>query len=212
MAAARGEFNGRHDSIPGGRAPAAALLYNRAPGHTPRGRVRLHRNVENMNIAKDHVVVFHYRLRDEAGQLLEESHGGKPSAYLHGHGGLIAGLERAMSGRAKGDQFSVTVPPAEAYGERFGDARQRIAMKHVLTRGKLRPGQVIAVSTERGPRQVTVVKPGKFTVDIDTHHPLAGRTLSFEIEIVDVREATAEERAHGHAHSRTATTRTETAR
>ena len=105
-----------------------------------------------------------------------------------------------MGGRAAGDSFEVTLAPAEAYGERQADAVQRVQRKYVRTRGKLAPGQVIEVGTDRGPRQVVVVKAGKFVVDVDTNHPLAGRTLTFAIDVVEVREATAEEKAHGHAH------------
>ncbi|MEX2482685.1 MAG: peptidylprolyl isomerase [Gammaproteobacteria bacterium] len=153
-----------------------------------------------MNIAKDCVVSFHYRLSDESGTPIEDSHAGDPTLYLHGHGGIIPGLEQAMAGRAPGDAFAATIPPEAAYGPRHGGATQRVPMKHVLTRGKLRTGQMIAINSEDGPRQVTVVKAGKFVVDVDTHHPLAGRTLTFSIDIVDVRHATAEELAHGHAH------------
>jgi FKBP-type peptidyl-prolyl cis-trans isomerase SlyD len=152
-----------------------------------------------MNIEKDRVVSFLYVLRDADGAEIERS-GEEPMLYLHGHEGIVPGLEAAMSGRAPGDRFTATLTPEEGYGPRHDDALQRIPMKAVMTRGKLRPGQLIAVNTGHGPRQVTVVKPGKFVVDVDVNHPLAGRTLTFEVEIVDVREASSEEKAHGHAH------------
>jgi len=153
-----------------------------------------------MSITKDHVVTFHYLLTDERGTLIEDSHAGEPLVYLHGHAGIIPGLEQAMAGRAAGESFSATIPPEQAYGVRHDASTHRVQMKHVITQGKLHPGQVIVVNTDQGPRQVTVVKAGKFVVDVDTQHPLAGRTLTFAIDIVDVRDATAEERAHGHAH------------
>ncbi|MCB1746811.1 MAG: peptidylprolyl isomerase [Gammaproteobacteria bacterium] len=153
-----------------------------------------------MNIEKDRVVSFHYVLRDAEGAEVERSGPDEPMLYLHGHEGIVPGLEAAMSGRAAGDRFTVTLSAEEGYGPRHADALQRIPMKAVMTRGKLKPGQVIAVNTEHGPRQVTVVKAGKFVVDVDVNHPLAGRALSFEVEIVDVREASAEEKAHRHAH------------
>lgn len=153
-----------------------------------------------MNIANDVVVTFHYRLSDADGNALEDSHAGDPLSYLHGHGGIIPGLERALEGRAAGDSFEVTLAPHEAYGERRTDAMQRVQRKYVITKGKLVPGQVVAVGTDRGPRQVVVVKAGRFVVDVDTNHPLAGRSLTFAVDVVGVREATAEEKAHGHAH------------
>lgn len=153
-----------------------------------------------MRVENNCVVNFHYRLTNAAGELLEDSHANEPMTYLHGHGNIVPGLEREMAGRAAGEQFTATVTPADAYGERRADAVQRIPMKAVMTRGKLTAGMTVAVNTEHGPRHVQVIKPGKFTVDVDTNHPLAGVTLTFAVEIVDVRAASDEERAHGHAH------------
>ena len=153
-----------------------------------------------MNIAKDSVVQFNYNLKDDQGNDIETTTGGEPMAYLHGHGNIIPGLEQALEGKAVGDKFSVTVGPAQAYGERKENAQQRIPLKHLKGARKWKPGMMAVVETEQGYRQVTVVKVGKFNADVDTNHPLAGKTLVFDIDVVDVREATAEEKAHGHAH------------
>jgi len=157
-----------------------------------------------MQIAKNHVVTFHYYLKNEQGEELETSRSGEPMAYLHGHGNIIAGLESGMAGRAVDDVFSITVKPADAYGERRENAVQRVPVKHLLQekkgRMKLKPGMVVSINTEDGPRQVVVVKAGKFNVDVDNNHPLAGKTLTFDVEIISIREATADEIAHGHAH------------
>ena len=152
-----------------------------------------------MPIEKDSVVTFHYRL-SVGEQQVEDSHEGEPLSYLHGHGNIIPGLESEMAGKAAGDSFSATIPPELAYGLRRDDAVARVQMKHVLTKGRLEPGQPIMVNTENGPRQVRVVKPGKFVVDVDANHPMAGATLNFAIEIVDVRAASEEELAHEHVH------------
>ena len=77
---------------------------------------------------------------------------------------------------------------------------QRVPLKHLTSRGKLEPGQVVAVNTNQGQRAARVVKVGHFNVDLDLNHPLAGKTLVFDVEIIDVRAATAEELQHGHAH------------
>jgi FKBP-type peptidyl-prolyl cis-trans isomerase SlyD len=153
-----------------------------------------------MLIENDCVVTFHYRLSDVAGEVIEDSHGAQAMAYLHGHGNIIEGLERALAGRVAGDSFSITLPPEQAYGLRRDDAVRRIPKKAVLTKGKLVAGQSIMVNSQHGPRQVRVVKPGKFMVDVDMNHPLAGVTLSFAVEVEAVRAATAEELAHGHVH------------
>lgn len=153
-----------------------------------------------MNIAKDCVVAFHYRLSEEGGAELETSRDGDSSLYLHGHKNILPALEAVFEGKTSGDTFSVTLTPEQAYGFRHEGSTQRIPIKHLAGKIKPRPGMVVSVSTEQGLRQVTVIKVGKFNVDVDTNHPLAGKTLTFDIEITDVREASAEEKAHGHAH------------
>lgn len=158
------------------------------------------RDSDTMKIAKNAVVQFNYRLKDEAGKPVEASDPEEPMAYLHGYGNIIAGLEKALENREAGERFSVTVPPGEAYGARQADAVQRVAIKHLRGARRWRPGMVAEVQTDHGPRQVQIVKVGKFMADVDTNHPLAGKTLEFEIEVVAVREATEEELAHGHAH------------
>ena len=152
-----------------------------------------------MKIEKNKVVSFHYKLSDE-GMQLESSHGEEPMLFLFGHGGLIPGLEDAMSGRQTGDTFSVTLPPEKAYGHRSNDAVQRVPIKQLGTKRKLKVGDVVAVNTSKGPLDVTIIKAGKFMADVDANHPLAGRTLTFDVDIVDVRDATDEELSHGHAH------------
>ncbi|TNF34746.1 MAG: peptidylprolyl isomerase [Gammaproteobacteria bacterium] len=156
-----------------------------------------------MPIEADNVVLFHYCLRDAQGQEIESSdRDGEPAAYLHGHKAIIPGLEAAMAGRASGDRFTVTVKAADAYGERHDGPTQRIPLKHVHLKGKQKPraGSVVWVETDQGPRQVTVVKAGQFMVEVDTNHPLAGQDITFDIEIIDVRDATQEELDHGHVH------------
>lgn len=153
-----------------------------------------------MEIAKNAVVLFHYKLRNAAGEELESSHGDDPSAYLHGFGNIIPGLESAMTGHRAGDSFSATVDPEQAYGLPQPGRVQRVPVKHLIFKGKLRPGLPVQINTERGRMPATVVKAGKFSADVDTNHPLAGQTLTFDVDVLEVREATAEERSHGHAH------------
>lgn len=153
-----------------------------------------------MQIADDKVVQFHYVLKDDQGQQLESSQGRDPLAYLHGHDNMMPGLENAMAGKAKGDSFSVTLAPADAYGERQDGLTQRVPVKHLQGAKKWAPGMVAVVNTDKGQRQVTIVKVGRFMADVDLNHPLAGQTLTFEVEIVDVRDASDDEIAHGHAH------------
>ncbi len=151
-------------------------------------------------IGDDSVVTFHYRLRDSEDSFSESSDGKPPVVYLHGRNSIVPGLELEMAGKKAGDKFTATVPPEQGYGLRDPDAVQRVPRKHLATRGDITAGQMVAVNTRQGPRSALVVKVGHFNVDLDLNHPLAGKTLLFDIEIVDVRDATQEELAHGHAH------------
>ena len=156
-----------------------------------------------MKIEKDRAVRFHYTLFDgvAAGQEepLETSKEREPLAILAGRGNIIPGLDKALEGREAGDTFSVDVPAAEAYGEKRDGLSQRIPKKHFGAQ-KLEPGMQVVLNTNFGPRAVTIQKVGMSVVDVDLNHPMAGRDLRFDIEIVDVREASPEEIEHGHVH------------
>lgn len=153
-----------------------------------------------MKISKDKVVSFHYTLSNAAGEIMESSRERDALDYLHGSGGIIKGLEEALEGRAAGESFQVTVAPADAYGEKKPANIQRVAAKHFQNAQSLKPGQVVGLQTNRGPVQVTIVKVGRFNVDVDANHPLAGQSLTFEVEVTGVRDASDEEKAHGHVH------------
>ena len=153
-----------------------------------------------MKITDNKVVQFHYTLKDEAGKEIENSYEGDPLAYLHGHNNMIVGVEKALTDKAAGDKFSTTLQPAEAYGERKEDAIQRVPVKHLQGAAKWKPGMTAVVETEQGQRQVTVIKAGRFMVTVDINPPLAGKVLTFDLEIIDVRDATSDEVEHGHAH------------
>ncbi len=152
-----------------------------------------------MLISKDTVVQLHYQLSDDNG-LLESSQGSDPLLYLHGHQNMLPAIEQALEGKSKGDKLELTLAPKDAYGERREDAIQSVQVKHLQGAKKWQPGMMAVVQTEHGPRQVKIVKVGMFKADVDTNHPLAGKTLQFSFEILDVRAASEEEIAHGHAH------------
>jgi FKBP-type peptidyl-prolyl cis-trans isomerase SlyD len=153
-----------------------------------------------LKIDADNVVTFHYTLKGEDGAEIETSVGKDPVIYMHGHANIVPGLEQEMTGRQGGDKFSATVAPEHAYGPHDPNAVQRVPIKHLATRGKILPGQMVGINTRQGVRHARAVKVGHFNVDVDLNHPLAGKTLVFDIEIVDVRAATKEELEHGHAH------------
>ncbi|HET6395652.1 MAG TPA: peptidylprolyl isomerase [Pseudoxanthomonas sp.] len=152
-----------------------------------------------MKIEKDRVVRFHYTVSEVGQPPLESSKEREPIAILIGHGNIIPGLEAAMQDRQAGDSFSVDVPAADAYGERREGLVQRIPKKH-FGETRLQPGMQVVLQTNFGPRAVTVQKVGLSVVDVDLNHPMAGKDLHFDVEIVEVREASAEEIEHGHVH------------
>lgn len=152
-----------------------------------------------MKIEKDRVVSFHYTVSEQGQEPLESSAGRDPLVILIGHGNIIPGLEKAMEGHEAGDKFEVDVPAVEAYGERREGLTQRVPKKH-FKGARLEPGMQTVLQTNFGPRAVTIQKIGMSVVDVDLNHPMAGKDLHFAIEIVAVREASAEEIEHGHVH------------
>jgi FKBP-type peptidyl-prolyl cis-trans isomerase SlyD len=152
-----------------------------------------------MKIENNRVVRFHYSVSEPGLPPVETSRGREPLAVLIGHGNIIPGLEAAMLGRSAGETFDATVGPDQAYGERRDDMVQRLPRKHVREK-RLQPGQQIVLDTRMGPRAVTVVKVGATVVDVDLNHPMAGKTLQFQVELVEVREAEPVEIEHGHVH------------
>jgi len=153
-----------------------------------------------MKIEKDRVVRFHYSVAEAGKDALESSkEAGQPIAVLFGRGQIIPGLEKAMEGHEAGDSFKAAVAAAEAYGERRDGLTQRIPKKHFGAQ-RLEAGMQVVLDTNHGPRAVVIQKVGMSVVDVDLNHPMAGKDLEFDIEIVDVRDATEEELAHGHVH------------
>ena len=165
-------------------------------------------NEDSVKVAAKTVVSFHYRMSEvdnegKFGDWVEDSFEAEPLFYLHGFGNIISGVESALEGMLVGDTAAVTLDPISAYGPRKDNATQRVPVKHLQfarpTR-KILPGMVAGVKTEKGMRNVVVVKAGKFSADVDFNHPLAGKTLHYELEIISVRQASAEEVAHRHVH------------
>lgn len=157
-----------------------------------------------MRAEKNSVVGFHYSVRDAAatGEPFDDSRKrGQPMWALLGHGQLVPGIEKALVGREAGDRFAIEIAPVDAYGEYQEGMLQRVPKKYFRDPKQLRPGMTTVLTTrDGGERLVTVQKVGMSTVDIDHNHPLAGKTLLFDIEVTSVRAAAPEEVAHGHAH------------
>ena len=154
-----------------------------------------------MEITNQKVVSIDYTLTGPDGQVLDTSQNRGPLTYLQGGGNIIPGLERQLEGKNIGDELKVTVPAADAYGERDERLVQPVPRDAFKDIEKIEPGMRFQASGPGGAQGVvTVVNVEPHRVTIDANHPLAGVPLTFDVKVVDVREPTAEERAHGHAH------------
>lgn len=154
-----------------------------------------------MQIADNAVVAIHYTLTDDAGTTLDTSRErNEPLAYLHGHGNIIPGLESALVGKQAGDKLNVTVTPEEGYGERHDALIQTVPREAFEGVDEVLPGMQFQAQTDAGPRLFTITEVEGDNVTVDGNHPLAGATLHFDVEITEVREASAEELSHGHVH------------
>lgn len=154
-----------------------------------------------MNITKNTVVTAQYVLKNDKGELLDESSAENPMAYLHGHGDVAKGLEDALEGKAVGDKVQVTLTPEEAYGPYSEELVQTVSKEMFSDMDDLETGLVFHAETPEGDiREYEIVGIEGESVTIDGNHPLAGETLDFTIEVTELREATAEEIEHGHLH------------
>lgn len=154
-----------------------------------------------MMISSQKVVTIHYVLTDETDEVLDSSQGKEPLTYLHGAGGLIPGLEKELEGKAPGDELQVSIPPSEGYGEQNPGLVQTIPISAFEGIDRVEPGMQFNTSGPDGNTMlITVTGVNGDEVTIDGNHPLAGVTLNFDVNIVEVRDATDEELQHGHAH------------
>jgi FKBP-type peptidyl-prolyl cis-trans isomerase SlyD len=152
-----------------------------------------------MKIEKDRVVTIHYTLTDEEQNVIDSSSGGDPLGYLHGAGNLIPGLEAELEGRVAGDAFRATIRPEDGYGVR-DEARVHVVDRARLPEGDLAVGMQMRAESEHEVVILTITDIAGEQVTLDANHPLAGVTLFFDVTVVEVRAATAEELAHGHVH------------
>jgi len=153
-------------------------------------------------ISDQKVVSLNYTVKDNDGQVIDSSEGAAPLVYLHGQGNIIPGLEAALVGKAPGEEFDVTVEPADAYGEYNEEILQVVPRKAFEGVEKLETGMVFTAQAQNGPVQLTVAKIDGDDITVDPNHPLSGKVLQFSGSVIEVRDATEEELAHGHVHGK----------
>ena len=154
-----------------------------------------------MKISNGNVVGIDYSLHLGDGEVVDASAPGEPLTYLQGEGQIVPGLESALEGLDVGDRKQVVVSPAEGYGEHDARGIQEVPKGAFPPDFDPKPGMELTAEGPQGepvPFVIREVRPE--TVLIDLNHPLAGKTLHFDVTVREVRAATEEERAHGHAH------------
>ncbi len=156
----------------------------------------------NLTVSDDLVVGLDYTLRLDDGEVIDSSAEGGPLEYLHGRSQLIPGLERELYGMKIGDAKSVTVAPADGYGEYDDEAFEIVPLEAFPDDLELTPGLELHMRDSASGHvvQAFVAEVRSDTVLLDLNHPLAGESLHFEVKIASLRQATAEELDHGHVH------------
>ena len=152
-----------------------------------------------MIIAANKVVKMHYSVTDNDNNSIDNSFDGEPLIFIVGTGYLIPGLEDALQGKQAGDTLSVTVEPENGYGERHDELMQAVP-KSMFEDMEIEIGMQFKATTDDGDQSVMIIDIQDDEVIVDGNNPLAGITLKFDVEILEVRDATADELAHGHVH------------
>lgn len=156
---------------------------------------------DRMKISKGCVVGLEYKLHLGDGEIVDESEPGEPLSYLHGEGQIVPGLEKELEGLGVGDSRKVVVSPENGYGEHDARGLQEVPRTAFPPDASIEVGETFGAHGPDGqPMPVTVRELKGDKVVIDLNHPLAGKTLHFDVTVREVRQATAEELEHGHAH------------
>lgn len=154
-----------------------------------------------MQISDNKVVYIQYTLKTTEGAVIDSSSQEAPLSYIHGRGNIIPGLEKALSGKSEGEKFNISIEPEEAYGDRNETLIQTVPKNAFQGVEEIQEGMQFQAQTPTGPQLITVTEVKGEEIIVDANHPLAGEMLDFDIEVVDVRDATAEELNHGHVHT-----------
>ncbi|GEK10945.1 peptidylprolyl isomerase [Pseudoalteromonas sp. McH1-7] len=152
-----------------------------------------------MIIGPNSVVTIHYSVQDKDNNTIDSTFDDEPVVAMLGSGYLIPGLDDALQGKQSGDTFSVTIEPQEGYGERYDELTQAVP-KSMFEGMEIEVGMQFRATTDEGDQVVVIIGIEDEEVIVDANHPLSGITLNFDVEVIEVREATAAEVAHGHVH------------
>jgi FKBP-type peptidyl-prolyl cis-trans isomerase SlyD len=153
-----------------------------------------------MKVSDNTVISIDYTLKDDSGNIIDQSEKSDPLVYLHGAKNIIPGLESALVGKTVGEELSVRVTPEEAYGVRDDEKKQSVPKTMFGDEEVTVGAQYHAQGPDGQHLTVTVISVSDEEIVVDGNHPLAGMHLNFDVKVVDIRDATKEELEHGHAH------------
>lgn len=153
-----------------------------------------------MVVSEKKVITIHYTGKLGDGSVFDSSEGKEPLEFLYGVGMIIPGLEEGMKGMNVGDKKTIEVPSDKAYGPRMDEAQQEVPKDQFPEDITLEVGMQLAAEGPQGVIPVIVAEIKDDVVIVDFNHPLAGKDLTFDVEVIDVRDATPEELEHGHSH------------
>ncbi len=151
-------------------------------------------------MAANRVVSIHYTLTDDKGAVIDSSRGSEPLQYLEGAGNIIPGLEKEVAKMATGDKKKVKIPAADAYGEKRADMVLDVPRSQFPADMSPKVGDRFRGGPDDHSPIFTVLAVEDDKVKLDGNHPLAGQDLNFDVEVTEMRAATADEISHGHAH------------
>ncbi len=152
-----------------------------------------------MLISDNKVVKIHYSVKTPDGETIDDSTKSEPLSFIQGSNFMIAGLEEALVGKQSGEKFEITIEPDKAYGQRHDQLVQEVPVS-MFEGMDVEVGMSFRATTDGGEQSVLIVDKNDEFVTVDGNHPLSGLTLLFSVDILEVRDATQEELAHGHVH------------
>jgi FKBP-type peptidyl-prolyl cis-trans isomerase SlyD len=154
-----------------------------------------------MRVSQNKVITIDYTLKNAQGEVLDTSEGQEPLVYLHGAENIVVGLEKALDGKKVGDELSATVSPEEGYGVRNEELVGAVPREMFESDMDIEVGMGFQAETDQGVQMVTVVAVSDKEVTVDGNHPLAGESLHFDVKVIAIRDASADELEHGHIHT-----------
>jgi len=142
-----------------------------------------------VKVAKDHIITIHYTIKDDIGEIVDSSEDEEPLEYLHGHNFMLPGLERALDGLAEGEKVSVWLDPEEGFGNRDEDLVFMLSRSDFGEGAEIEEGMEFDVEDEEGEGIITVLKVEDDNVLVDRNHPLAGKRLHVDAEVIEIKKA-----------------------